>query len=382
MDPDEFKAPQSLEQALPSPDYVHGLEYPEYVAPTDDEIPEESFMDDDDEEEASEKDEEEHLAPVESAALPTIDLVPSTKEAEPFQTDESASTPLPPRSPQTRVLFSQTGLRWAWKTIRPYPHMTASTKALIAEYASAPTPPSPPPSPLSPLSTSLPRIPSPPLPLPPLHTSPSYASAPLGYKAAMVQLKAASPLHIPSPSQHVPSPQLHVPSEPLLLPSVDRRSDIPKTDMPFQKRLCLTALAFRFEVWESSTADVARQIGDTLARRVDYEFIDTLDNSIRASEGRVMTVVGEVNERVTDIATTQRRDAHELYVRDEDAQEDRALLRAQISLLTRERGDTITLWLLLMSERLFMPDGRGLVKGIRARLWRLLSWHMRLVSRH
>nr|GFA21268.1 hypothetical protein [Tanacetum cinerariifolium] len=220
MDPDEFKAPQSLEQALPSPDYVHGPEYPEYVAPTDDEIPEESFMDVDDEEEASEKDEEEHLALVESAALPTIDLVPSTKETEPFQTDESASTPPPPRSPQTR--------------------------ALIDEYASAPTPPSPPPSPLSPLSTSLPRIPSPPLSLPPLHTSPSYASAPLGYKAAMVY-------------------------------------DIPETDMPFQKRLCLTALAFRFEVWETSTADVAGQIG-------------------------------EVNKRVTDLATTQRRDAHELYV--------------------------------------------------------------------
>ncbi|GJS61676.1 hypothetical protein Tco_0656460 [Tanacetum coccineum] len=32
-------APQSLEQAPPSPDYVLGLEYPEYVAPSDDEIP-------------------------------------------------------------------------------------------------------------------------------------------------------------------------------------------------------------------------------------------------------------------------------------------------------------------------------------------------------
>ncbi|GJX72016.1 hypothetical protein Tco_0309187 [Tanacetum coccineum] len=31
-------APQSLEQAPPSPDYVPGPEYPEYVAPSDDEI--------------------------------------------------------------------------------------------------------------------------------------------------------------------------------------------------------------------------------------------------------------------------------------------------------------------------------------------------------
>ncbi|GJW76168.1 hypothetical protein Tco_0137850 [Tanacetum coccineum] len=50
-----------------------------------------------------------------------------------------------------------------------------------------------------------------------------------------------------------------------------------------------------------------------------------------------MTVVREVNKRVTDLAATQRQDAHELYVRDEDAQDDRALLRAHISLLVRER---------------------------------------------
>ncbi|GJZ16036.1 hypothetical protein Tco_0551713, partial [Tanacetum coccineum] len=32
-------APQSPEQAPPSPDYVPGPEYPKYVAPSDDEIP-------------------------------------------------------------------------------------------------------------------------------------------------------------------------------------------------------------------------------------------------------------------------------------------------------------------------------------------------------
>ncbi|GKB84852.1 hypothetical protein Tco_0957124 [Tanacetum coccineum] len=63
--------------------------------------------------------------------------------------------------------------------------------------------------------------------------------------------------------------------------------------MPFRKRLCLTALAFRFEVEESSIAAAA---------------------SIRASESRVMTAMEEVNER-----------------------DDRALLRDRISLLMRER---------------------------------------------
>ncbi|GJV37891.1 hypothetical protein Tco_1410368 [Tanacetum coccineum] len=69
--------------------------------------------------------------------------------------------------------------------VRPHTPQSTFTKALIAEYAFAPTPPSPPPSPLSPLSSPLPKIPSPPLLLPPLHTSPTYAHAPLGYRAAM-----------------------------------------------------------------------------------------------------------------------------------------------------------------------------------------------------
>ncbi|GJV98558.1 hypothetical protein Tco_1553810 [Tanacetum coccineum] len=170
--------------------------------------------------------------------------------------------------------------------------MAASIKAFIVKYASAPTPPSPLPSPLSPLSSPLSRIPS-----LPIHTSPTYVSAQLGYRAAMVQLRGTSPLPVPSP--------------PLLLPSADHMGDIPetdmsfwkrlylipKTDMPFLKRLCLTALASRFEVGESSTATTARQTGHTLARRVDYGFIDTMDASIRASKSRVMTVVEEVNKR-------------------------------------------------------------------------------------
>ncbi|GKD23549.1 hypothetical protein Tco_1225252 [Tanacetum coccineum] len=148
MDPCEFEAPRSPEQAPSSPDYVPGPEYPEYVAPSDDEIPvedqplpgdasptalspgyivdsdpleedpeedleedpadypadggddddeeEESSEDDNDEEEASEEDEdeeEEHLAPTDSVVLPTIDFVPLTEETKLFKTDESAATP-------------------------------------------------------------------------------------------------------------------------------------------------------------------------------------------------------------------------------------------------------------------------------------------------
>ncbi|GKE65416.1 hypothetical protein Tco_1519577 [Tanacetum coccineum] len=137
-----------------------------------------------------------------------------------------------------------THLHRAWISVRPCTPPSPSTEALIADYDSAPTPPSLPPSPLSLLSSPLPRIPSLPLLLPPPHTGPTYASAPLGYRAAM-------------------------------------------------KRLCLTAPASRFEVGESSAATATRQTGHTLDRRVDYGFIDTLDASIQAFEGRVMTAIGE-----------------------------------------------------------------------------------------
>ncbi|GKD69286.1 reverse transcriptase domain-containing protein, partial [Tanacetum coccineum] len=200
-----------------------------------------SFKEDKDEE-------EEHLAPVDSVALPVIDSVPSAEETEPFETDESSNTPPPPISPQTIVPLSMTRLRGARMTVRPQTSLSASTKASIVEYAYAPTPPSP--LPLTSYSSPLPHIPAP-------------------------------SLLVPSPSLPIPSPPLHVPLPPLLLPSVNCRSDIPKVDMSYWKRLCLTALAFRFEFGESLVASAARQTGLDLTHE-------------------------EVNKRVTDLASTQR----------------------------------------------------------------------------
>ncbi|GJV90957.1 hypothetical protein Tco_1538770 [Tanacetum coccineum] len=194
--------------------------------------------------------------------------------------------------------------------------MAASTEALIAEFASAPTPPSPPPSPLSPWSSLLPQIPSPPLPVlsshlplpsPPTHTIPTYVDVPLGYREAMIQSRATSPPPVPSP--------------PLFLPFADRH-------------------------------------------RVDYRFVNTVGASIRAFESRVTIAVEEVNERVTNLSTTQRQDAHELHMRDEDAQDDRALLRAQISLLTRERQNFCSMASSYERERQRIDDDDRLMSHI------------------
>ncbi|GKD21477.1 hypothetical protein Tco_1223180 [Tanacetum coccineum] len=85
-------------------------------------------------------------------------------ETEPFEENETAATPPPPRSPQTRVLFSQTRLRRAQKTVRPEPPMPASMEARIAEHVTAPIPP----------------------------TSPTYDQAPLGHRAAMIPESSAA----------------------------------------------------------------------------------------------------------------------------------------------------------------------------------------------
>ncbi|GJX55223.1 hypothetical protein Tco_0285120 [Tanacetum coccineum] len=179
---------------------------------------------------------------------------------------------------------------------------------MLLHLAAAPTPPSPPPSPLTPLSSLLPQIPSPPLPLPSpsTHTSLTYAEAPLGYRATMIRSRAASLLPLPAPSP------------PLLLPST-HRDDLHEADMPLPA--------------------AARQTGHTLAHRVDYGFIDTMDASIRAYKSRAMTAIGE---------------------------DDRDLLRAHVSFLTREKR-YFARWLLLMSVRLLMPVGfRELVRTAEA----------------
>ncbi|GKD61339.1 hypothetical protein Tco_1298848 [Tanacetum coccineum] len=213
--------------ALPSPDYMPGPEHP----PSPDYVPGHkhppSPIEDEDDDE-----EEEHLAPADSSAVPVVDHVPSAGDTEAFETDESAPTP---RSPQTKVLFAQTRLRRAQKTVRLEPPMSPSMEARIAEYAATPTLLPPPPSSLH-LPPSVPTsLPLPSLPLPPLPSS----------------------LFIPPP--------------------VDCREDILEAELPPHKRLCLIALTSRYEVGESSTA-APRPTG---GHREDYGFIGTMDAEIK-----------------------------------------------------------------------------------------------------
>ncbi|GJY28169.1 hypothetical protein Tco_0403936 [Tanacetum coccineum] len=122
--PDYLPGPEEPEQAPPSPDYVLSPEHTddEIVAedqpdaedasttccsctpPPHDYVPESEpaiggvYVDDDVDMEADDdEEEEEHPALADSVvvALPTTDQAPSAEETEPFETDESATTPPP-----------------------------------------------------------------------------------------------------------------------------------------------------------------------------------------------------------------------------------------------------------------------------------------------
>ncbi|GKA46979.1 putative reverse transcriptase domain-containing protein [Tanacetum coccineum] len=90
----------------------------------------------------------------------------------------------------------------------------------------------------------------------------------------------------------------------MLLPSTTHRDDIPEADMPLRKRACFTAYVFGFEVGESSAA-AARQIGLDVA-------------TVNATPG--CPVSREVGYGIED-----------------DAHDDRALHRARVNTLFRDR---------------------------------------------
>ncbi|GKD56407.1 hypothetical protein Tco_1289794, partial [Tanacetum coccineum] len=308
------------------------------------------------------EEEEEHPAPADSTAvaLPAVDHAPSAEETEPFETDESAATP--PPHPAYRVT--------ARISIRDEPPTPFWSDTEVARLLAIPTPP---PSPLSLWSSPLPQIPSPPLPVsPPPPASPTY---PLGYRAAMIWLRAEAPSTSYSPPPHIilshtradtppsgtpPSgtpPLLPIPlptsSPPLHLLSTDRRVDRPKVTLPPRKRLGI-ALGLRYEVGESSSAPTARPPGDfrvdygfvatmdreimqDLERDVGYGIIDTWDEMLVDMPGAAVTDDIELGRRMTGFATRVRQDTNEIYVRLDDEQTERQLLASRLNMMYRDR---------------------------------------------
>ncbi|GJV62228.1 putative reverse transcriptase domain-containing protein [Tanacetum coccineum] len=385
--PDYVPGPEEPEQAPLSPDYVPGPEYPEYLAPSDEEVPvedqpyavvdspialslgyvadsnpEEDSKDgpvdcladggddddddsfDNDEDDEALEEEEEHLALADSVVAPVVDHVPSSKETEPFETDESAATPPSPLAYRTTARIS----------IRPEAPMPFPSEEEVERLLALPPPPPSllislsPPSAEEHLARCLvaPALPSSPLPIVPHpYGSPSHVRAPPGFRAVMGRLRASSlsthhPLH-PSPPLPPPPSSLHLPPPiPISLlpplpaslsipPLVDRREDIPEAELPPRKRLCPTAPTSRYEVGESLT--VASRL--TGGHRIDYRFIGTLDAEARrqraetvgyrikdtwvdlreAAEEIASVTLEGVNTRVIELAAVQEQDTQDIY---------------------------------------------------------------------
>nr|GEW39777.1 hypothetical protein [Tanacetum cinerariifolium]GEW57510.1 hypothetical protein [Tanacetum cinerariifolium] len=325
--------------------FVPEPEYPEYLAPSDDEAPlkdqpqpadashivaspdypsndDDDDTDDEDLEvkpfEEDDEEEEEHPASANSSGIPIGDLVLLAGKIEALEVDEPTHVPGSPIS----IPLSQTHFRRARMIIRPEPPMSASTKACIARHAALLLPPL--------------FVPSLPLPLSSLlTTSLTDTGAPLGYKTAGIKMRA-------------------------LLPSTSRRTDIPEADMRPQKRACLTAPTLGFKNRESSTAGAARQPGPTESElrrcRVEqagYGITDTWDEIVEKMMKIDSTTLEGVNERVTELDTIVNQRMDEFEVCFKDAQFDRALLRARVNTLFRDRPDHRRIAMLMDKEAIY-----------------------------
>nr|GEZ80780.1 reverse transcriptase domain-containing protein [Tanacetum cinerariifolium] len=207
-DPDEYKDDESEDGPV---------DYPiDWGDDGDDDDDNSSRDDTDDEDEDEEEEEEENLAPADSAVvIPTIELVTSPEGTGPV-------IPLP----STDIATTRASITVCLRASISIPPEVEVERILAM--------PTPPPSPLASLSP------------------PSAGSALLASTQALIDAVTTA---LPSPPL---PPPIYIP------PPVDRRDDVPETEMPPHKRLCLSTLSSRYEIGESSTA---RPTG---GRKIDY----------------------------------------------------------------------------------------------------------------
>ncbi|GJX26004.1 hypothetical protein Tco_0232300 [Tanacetum coccineum] len=210
---------------------------------------------DDANDEDEDDEEEEHLALADSTIVIPVD--------EPVFPPEGTEPVIP--SPPTDITI---GIRI---TVRPQTSISLPPEAEV-ERLLAMTTPSPSPSvSLSPPSAGerLGRYTAPPAHLsPPLVPSPLLPSS--GFPTQIQTLMIASTQAlIDAVTAALPSPPLP-PSLYIPLP-VDHRDEIPKSEQPPGKRLCLSTLGSRYEIRESSTARPTR------GRGIDYGFVSMVD---------------------------------------------------------------------------------------------------------
>ncbi|GJY74251.1 hypothetical protein Tco_0478682 [Tanacetum coccineum] len=294
-------------QAPPSPDYVPSPEEPEQDPEEDpeedEEDPEEDPTDypadggddDDDDDESSDDDEDDD------------DDVEEDEDEEEEEEEHPAladSVPAPVHCITARICIQEQP---------PTPFWSKTEIARLLDI----------PSPLSPWSSP-----------PPLPASPTY---PLGYRAAMIRLRAETPSTshpLPTSTPPLGTPPLlpiplPTPSPPLLLPFTNCRAGVFEVTLLPRKRLYI-ALSPIYKVGESSSAPTART---SRGFRVDYGF----DEMRMGMLGEPTTDDTELGRRMTNFVTTIRHETDEIYGRLDEAQDARGVLSGQLNLLQRDR---------------------------------------------
>nr|GEX43701.1 putative reverse transcriptase domain-containing protein [Tanacetum cinerariifolium] len=148
------------------------------------------------------------------------------------------------------------------------------------------------------------------LAMPTLPPSPLTSLSPLSIGERLARMAFTQAL-IDAVTVVLPSPPLPPPL--YIPPLVDRRDDIPETEMPPRKRLCFFTLGSRYETRESSTARPTVEIG--------YGIKDTWVDLAEAVHVIAPMTLGDVNTRVTELAELNEHDTQDLYALLEDAQD-------------------------------------------------------------
>ncbi|GJU72427.1 putative reverse transcriptase domain-containing protein [Tanacetum coccineum] len=190
-----------------------------------------------------------------------------------------------------------------------------------------------PPLPLTSYSSPLLQIPSPPLPVssrlpvspPPLPVSPTY---PLGYRAAMIRLRAESPstshpLLLPPPIvlQHTRESVAMMRADASSTYILASRSKTPPSGTPPLLPIPLP------------TPSPPLLLPSTICRAGVSE-----DEMVEDMQGTpAMTNVAGLSQRMTDFVMTLRQDTDEIYRRLYDAQDDRSLMSGQLNMMCRDR---------------------------------------------
>nr|GEZ90280.1 putative reverse transcriptase domain-containing protein [Tanacetum cinerariifolium] len=281
--------PDPMELDEHAPVYVPEPQHPEYHAPSHDDIQVEDD-DDDPEEDPSEEHEPEDDDEDPEEDPNEAHESKGSEETEPFEEDEIAITPPPPRHRRSRI------------SVRPQTPMATSTHALIDAFASG---------------SSL-------FPLPP--TSPAYDQAQLGHRETLIHRRDDILV------EDMPPRRIFTLTGPPIGCDVAESSAVAAARAPRSQYDFVDTVEAGQGLIRSPGHDTR-----TIARAADRAEDASYVRALQASEHRMMTSIEEVNLRVSYQAQVRRQESENFYTQLLDAQTDHRDIRLEIDVVRGQR---------------------------------------------